>query len=62
MVVGGRSRIIEWMAEPRDTTVDEEQPDSEEQEPEIFDVGRWAEAYLAEQPEIPLELVGVPFS
>ena len=51
------------MAEPRDI-VDEEQPDCEEpeQEPALFDVGRWAEAYLAEQPEIPLELVGVPFS
>lgn len=32
----------------------------EEREP--FDVHRWAEAYLAEAPEVPLELVGVPLS
>jgi len=55
------ARIIDVMAEPRDI-VDEEHPEAEEPEPEIFDVGRWAEAYLAELPDIPLELVGVPFS
>ena len=57
----GQMRIIEGMVEPQDLT-DEQRPATDDEKLEQFDVHRWAEAYLAEQPEIPLELVGVPFS
>jgi hypothetical protein len=67
----GRFPIIDGMLDPLDFVLCEHGREDGEcpacggddaSEPEAFDVHRWAEAYLAEQPDVPLELVGVPFS
>jgi hypothetical protein len=67
----GRIRIIDGMLDPLDLVLcehgreDGECPacgGADRPEPEAFDVHRWVEAYLADQPDVPLELVGVPLS